>query len=655
LFTGMSALGQVLLAVVFVFYGFAAVLALTVLKKDAAAAMKGLSLARRVMYIGVGLSVLTLIVLVLAFLTDNFSIAAVSRHSSTDLPFIYKLGALWADSSGSLLLWFVFVSVLFALWQSTNGKPRIEDRRRRLTISDTQYAIGDLKFNAIALAIGSGLCLGFIAILIFMARPFTSNPMPVSEGHGLDPILRNFWMFLHPPLTLISYAAFMIPFVIVLSCVFADITQDSSVYRQLRRWLLFGICFLSLGIVIGMRWSYIQIGWGGFWAWDPVQNISLLPFLVAVAALHSVIGMQVADRFRFWTITLAPLPFIICLFASFVVRSGILVSVHSFDKTFEPSVLSAFIGCCFLLWLFCIIHAVRSVSISPLNVGIFHVDKSEVLFWANVVFIFTAVAIGIATFWPVIWQFITKFDKPFILPQTFYNHLAALAGIVLIFLLGLVSLTDLQKYHTFMLYLLACCAVGLVCFGLMFRFSQHRLVVDLACGICAFSFVAILIKFVLNLKQTSQVAGGIAHLGLMLLVVIVGFTSDKQSIQTVLSEGGKVALGRYALSYDSFKQQSFGNVIKEGPEIAVTKDSLQRTLWPHRCLYPNGRSAVKVDVHMGLFEDVYVSFDRIGGDGNVTITAKVKPLMFWLWFSLLLILAGSVLGMFAEDRETARK
>jgi len=647
----MSSLGQFLLVAISLLYGFMAVLALIALGKKAEAAKRVLSLSRRAMFVAAGLSVVTLVLLVLAFLTDNFSIAAVSRHSSTDLPFLYKLSATWAGYDGSFLLWSVIIFVLFALWQFTNSRSPVENDLKRLHIIDTQCAISDSKFNAIALTIGAGLCLGFSALLTFMAKPFASGPVAVHQGQGLNPILQNFWMMIHPPLLFIGYSAFIIPFIIVLACVFADRVQDSSVYRQLRRWLLFGICFLGLGIVTGARWSYLEMGWGGFWAWDPVQNISLLPLLVAIAALHSLVGMRVADKFRFWTITLAPLPFILCLFVSFVVRSGILTSLHFFDRTFMPSALSAFIGCCFLLWLFCVIHALRSISISPSKSSIFHLDKSEVLFWANVIFVLTAVVVGIATFWPVIWQFIISFDKPFILKLEFYNHVASTAGIILAFLLGVVALTDLQEYRSFTLQLLACCAVGLVCFGFMFRFGQEPLVLALTCGICAFSFVAVLIKFVLNLNQIGQIAGGIAHLGLLLLVITASFSSDKQIIQTVLTERKKVALGEYELFFESFKQESFSGLTKEGPVIVVTKKDLKKRLWPHRCLYQNGRSSNEVAVRTGLLEDVYISFDRISNNGNVTITAKVKPFMFLLWFSFLLIIAGSALGMVRPERD----
>lgn len=637
------------MAATFLLCGLAAVLALIALKLRDETAKKVLAGTRWAMLVAAGLSVLTLLLLALAFLTDNFSIVIVRRHSASYLPLLYKLSAIWASSSGSLLLWSVIVFVLFALWQIANSKSQTKSIYEQSVISDS-------KFDAAALFVGAGLCLAFSALLIFVAKPFASSPLVAKDGAGLNPVLQNFWMVVHLPSLFIGYSAFMIPFVIVLACVFAERAQDPGVYRQLHRWLLIGICFLSLGIATKAGWSYLELGGGIYWAWDPAENALLLPFLAAIAALHSLIGMRVADKFRFWTITLAPLPFILCLFAIFITRSGILTSLHSFSEPIMPSALSAFIGYCFLLWLFCVAHAVRSVSISPSKNTIFHLDKSEVMFWANVVFITTAVAIGIATFWPVIWQSIISFDKPFILSPAFYNkYIASVAGIILAFLIGLVALSDLQKYHSFIPQMLASCAVGLVCFGLMFRLSSERILTDLACGICAFSCVAVLIKLALNLNHISQIACGVAHLGLLLLVVTAGLSSDKQIIQTVLGQGKKAALGEYELFFESFKQKPIDGLMKEGPEIVVTKQFMQKRLWPHRSLYPNGQSASEVALRMGLLEDVYISFDRINREGAVTVTAKVKPFMSWLWLSVVLIIAGPALGLLGVQRSTKRK
>jgi len=303
------------------------------------------------------------------------------------------------------------------------------------------------------------------------------------------------------------------------------------------------------------------------------------------------------------------------------------------------------IGCCFLLWLICVILAVKTVAVSPLRAGVFHLDKSDALFWANVVFIFTAATIGTATFWPIIWQALTSLDVGLPLPSVFYNHVVLSAGLLLAFLVGFAALADLQESGSFILQILGCCAAGFLCFGLILRFGQQPFLLELACGICAFSFVAVLIKLVLNLKHISQIANGIAHLGLLLLVVAAGFSSDKQSVQTILNKKGHLEVGKYGLFYDSFKHEFSAGITKEGPEIIVTKENLQIKLWPHRCVYLDGRRVSEVAIHTGWLEYIYISFDRLSWADSVVITVKVKPFMFWLWFAAVLIVAGLALGL----------
>jgi cytochrome c-type biogenesis protein CcmF len=652
----MGELGKVLLAAVFLLCGFATAfgLAARMLARHTSGGLnperagKVLFWARRTFVLAAGLSVASLILFTAAFLTDNFSIAAVAQYSSTKLPFFYKLSAVWAGASGSLLLWSVAVFLLLALWQFK-----------------IQNLGENISFNAIALSIGAGVCLAFSALLVFVARPFAGAEVPINEGMGLNPLLQNFWMVIHPPLLFVGYSAFLIPFVIALSCVFAGRTEDAEVYRMLRRWLLFGVCFLSVGIATGARWSYVELGWGGYWAWDPVENASLLPWLVAVAALHSVVGIWVADKFRLWAVILAPVPFILCLVATFVARSGFLSSVHSFDRSAMSSVLLAFIGCCVLLWLVCVIRAVKNISITPCSPSPFHLDKSEILSWAVVTFVFAAVIIGVATFWPVIWKVVSPFlerSSGFMPTSVFYNAVISAAGITWAFLVGVAALSDLPRIRPwFTLKVLVCCATGLVCFGSVFRLGEKQFLIRSVCGICAFSVIGIFLRLLHRLKKRdprsflrSKSGGGeIAHLGLLLLVVAAGFSWGEQSAQTLLTRGGKITLSGYEFVYDSFEHKLSDGVTKAGPEIVVRKKGLQIKLWPHSNLYPTSQSTSEVAVHTRLAEDIYVSFDGVDRDGGVIITAKIKPFMFWLWFAALLIVTGVVLAMLEGRRNRA--
>ena len=642
----MGYLGEILLAVVFLLCCFAAVFGAAALKLQTETARKALFWARRAALVAAGLSVVALVLLIAAFVGDDFSIAAVGRYSSAKLPFFYKLSAVWAGSAGSLLLWSAGVFALFGLW---------------LAKTETD----EVRFASAALSIGSGVCCGFSALLVFVAKPFAGCLMTIDNGAGLNPLLRNLWMVIHPPLLFLGYSAFSIAFVIVLASVFAGRMTDFGFYRQLRRWLLAGICFLGLGIATGARWSYVELGWGGYWAWDPVENASLLPWLVAVAALHSLSGARlagpvglpeiqspIADKFRLWTVVLGPVPFILSLVATFITRSGILQSVHSFAGDAMFSALLVFIACCFLLWMACIIRAAKVVSIivRPAQRIAARLDKGEMLSLSGAVLVLTAVVIATATFWPIVSSAITGSHPGITLRRLFYDRVISGAGIILAFLVGLGALADLQKRHSFTLQLLGCCGVGLVCFELTYRFSEEKLLAGLACGICAFSSVAILIRLLFSLRAGGRIGGQIAHLGLLLLVVSAGFSSNEQSGQTQLAKGGKFILGNYEFVYDSFEHQSSDGLTKVGPEITVRKKGLLKKLWPHNNLYPGGQSTSEVAVHTGLLEDIYISFDGVTMDGRVVVTAKIKPLMLWLWFAVLLIVAGSGLVMLEGRR-----
>jgi len=310
----MSMSADYFLAGVCLCCGGAAVLGAAALKSEKKRARRILLAAKAVVFVAAAFSIAAVNLFIKAFIGDDFSIAAVAQYSSSDMPFTYKLGAAWAAPAGSLLLLAAAAVVLFALW---------------LVTLKTDGSV----FNAAAMIVGSVVCLGFSLVVLLVARPFANSTPGLAAGAGLSPLLRNFWMLIHPPAFLLAYSAFLMPFVVVVASVFGGNTEAAELYLQLRRWLLVGVCFLSVGIVAGARWAYLELDWGGYWAWDPVQNLSLLPLLGALAALHSINAIQLADRFRRWTMALAPVPFVLCLFLAFVDSSGILKTAHTFGRS----------------------------------------------------------------------------------------------------------------------------------------------------------------------------------------------------------------------------------------------------------------------------------------------------------------------------------
>ena len=569
----------------------------------------------------------------------DFAVSYVAEHTARALPLVYKLTAFWAGASGSLLLW---------LWLQTAF----------IVFAFSRCSGGLERFCAGARAAANFVAVFFFLVLIFDKDPFGASVTTPADGAGLNPLLQHPAMVLHPPALFLGYAAFAVPYAWAFSTLKREDSSGAPVlFDRARNWSLFAWVFLTIGIGLGAWWAYEELGWGGYWAWDPVENASLLPWLVAVAALHAIAGMSAkggTDKFKLWSIVLAPVPFILCLVATFVTRSGFLSSVHSFGQSPMSLALSVFIGCCFLLWLACIVRACRCPATRswrvPSRKSAFHLDKAEILSCAVVTLVLAAVIIGVATFWPVIWRIIKGSEAGFVPTSAFYNDVISVAGIVWAFLVGLAGLSDLPRARRGLtIKVLGCCAMGLLCSGSVYRLGGHRLLISLACGICAFSFVAIFLKLLHRLKIRARVAGEIAHLGLLVLVVAIGFSWGERSVQTLVTKGGKVVLGDYEFIYDSFAHKMSDGVTQAGPVIVVKNKDLQKRLWPHTNLYPGNRgreqSASEVAVHTRLSEDIYVSFDGVGQGGGVIITAKIKPFMLWLWLAAVLVIAGAAMAM----------
>ena len=601
------------------------------LKSEKKRARRILLAAKAAVLVAAALSLAAMDLFIEAFIGDDFSIAAVAQYSSSDMPFVYKLGAAWAAPAGSLLLLAVAAVVLFALW---------------LVTVKTDGSV----FNATAIIVGAVVCLGFSLVVLLVAKPFAGSEAAVAAGAGLSQLLRNFWILIHPPAFILAYSAFLIPFVVVVASVFGGDTETAELYLQLRRWLLVGICFLSVGIVAGARWAYLELNWGGYWAWDPIQNLALLPLLGALAALHSINAIQSAfGEFRRWTLALAPVPFVLCLFLAFVDSSGILKTAHTFGRSGMAGGLLSFACVCFFLWLFCFVRALSTVSAVQEQPSVFHFAKAKILLWSNVGFVATAAAIGLATFLPVVLRTVMNSTSIQISTEFFYRRLIPIGGIVLVFLVGFYRLADLrQRRDSSRLPTLACCAPAIISFGVLYRVAGFSVLLSLGCAAGVFSIVAIALRLFVALTNREKIGGYFAHFGVVIVLVSAGLSGADKSVRTSLEKGGKLMLGDWEFVYDSFETISSNGEEKAGPRILLSKGDRRRAnLWPYRSTYPakpqiGVKSRAAIDT--GVFEDICVSFEELTSDGKVRITAKVRPFMFWLWVGAGLIIAGSALA-----------
>jgi cytochrome c-type biogenesis protein CcmF len=504
-------------------------------------------------------------------------------------------------------------------------------------------------FNAAALIVGGAVCLGFSLVVILVAKPFSSVSARPDDGEGLNPVLQSLWMVIHPPAFILAYSVFIVPFVVVVASVFGGDAEVAELYLPLRRWLLAGIGFLSLGIAAGARWAHSEADWGGYWAWDPMQSLSLVLWLAAVAALHSVNAMQSAfGGFRRWILVLGPAPFVLCLFLSFVGTSNILESVYTFGRSTMGGGLLGLAGACSLLWLVCIIRAVRAVPIAPAHPSSFRFGTDRIMLWSNIGFVVTAGVIGIVTFLPVILRLVMRAGAINIPTRQSLNQVASVAGVLLIFFVGFYRLADLQQRRGGLsLPMLACGAFGVVCFGVLYRFAGQPLLLSLVCSLGVFSSMAIMVKLFSAIRAWDKVAGSIAHFGVVLLVV-AAFAGTEKSIEMPLAEGKTLPLGGWEFSYESFEAKVSGGVEQAGPRIAMRKGSVYKRLWPHRDTYPGKPELGSVSrpaINTGWFEDICISYGGLAPDGGVRIAVRARTFMFWLWLGGALIIAGSALAV----------
>ena len=313
---------------------------------------------------------------------SNFDVDYVARYTSIETPIIYKISALWAGQSGSLLFWLFILSIFSTI-----------------TILQNQYKHHELMpWVIISLTVTQ---IFFLILTNYVTNPFkpTEADFIVANGNGLNPLLQNITMAIHPPTLYLGYVGFTVPFAFAFS---ALVNRDTSPLwiQSIRRWTLVAWLFLSMGIILGGWWAYQELGWGGYWAWDPVENASFMPWLTATAFLHSIIIQEKKDMLRLWNMVLIILTFTLCIFGTFLTRSGVMSSVHSFT---ESSLGPIFLSFVFFIMIasFGIMYSRLDDLKSPKKIESFTSRESGFLF-NNMIFVVLCFAVLWGTLFPVI-------------------------------------------------------------------------------------------------------------------------------------------------------------------------------------------------------------------------------------------------------------
>ncbi len=604
--------------------------------------------ARNALLVTAGLSTLAGILLLVLLFSHSFQVRYVYEHVSTYLKPAYVLAAFWAGLEGSQLLW---------LWMLAIFTAALLLRRPTWDRELRPYAMAVLAFTQAFFAL----------LLILMTNPFELMSTVPVEGVSLNPLLQNFWMVIHPPIIFAAYALWTIPFAYAFAALITG-QLDAMWLRGVRRWTLAAWASLGVGILVGAWWAYLELGWGGYWGWDPVENSSLIPWLVGTALVHSAIIQERRDMFRAWNVFLAALTFVLTVFATFVTRSGLIQSVHAFAQS--P------IGYYYLAYMLVVL---------AVTIGLMLARRAELrgagelgdllsrefaFLITNLLFLGSAGAVLLGTLWPTFTEAVRGLATT--LGSENYNRFMGPLGLLLVFLVGVCPLVDWRRIDAqrllrnmwvqaivavaggFLAVLLGVRELWAVLSFAIITFAGATIALQLVQGIAARmrsagENVAVATwKAVGNNRR--RYGGGVIHLGILLLVAgITGSQAHQTEVQVALATGESVEVGGYTLAYEDYTYRQIeegGNKILNQAVVDVYRGERKlATVQPERNLHSNVDGAVtEVALRSNLKEDLYVVLAGLEADGLAAFQVLINPMVVWLWIGGAVLVAGTLIA-----------
>jgi cytochrome c-type biogenesis protein CcmF len=585
--------------------------------------------------------------LIYLLVTSDFSIKYVVDYTNRDLPFIYKFSAFWAGNGGSMTLWMLLLTIYAAIVVKQN---KIKDMTPVVAII--------LLVNIIF----------FLFLITFITNPFEKLPFAPTDGSGLNPQLQNTGMIIHPVTTYLGYVGFAVPFAFAMAALILRRSDDQWI-KITRRWTILAWMFLSLGNIFGGQWSYVVLGWGGYWAWDPVENASFIPWLTGSAFLHSVMIQERKNMLKTWNVVLITITYVLTLFGTFLVRSGVLTSVHAFGD----STLGKYFLIFTLLMLFLALYLIilrRDLLVQDANFESFLSKESSFLI-NNLILIGLAVAVFFGTIYPLVSEAVRGVKVS--VGASFFNPVAAPLGIALFLLMGICPLIAWRQaslknlIDNFLWPLIA----ALLCAGILFVLGFRKGYALVGFATATFTISTILLEILrgtkirhrltgerypqaflgLMVRNRRRHGGYIIHFGLVLmLIAIVGsHTSNLDMIQT-LKPGETANIGNYRLTFNQLGEKPVGTSLDAVfADISVydkAKGTLLGDVEPQKVFYPTSEQPMtEIGLRSTLKEDLYVILSTWDKDGSATFKILINPLVSWLWIGGYIVILGAIFAL----------
>ncbi|MFL2530095.1 MAG: heme lyase CcmF/NrfE family subunit [Porticoccaceae bacterium] len=591
---------------------------------------------------------ISFVCLTAAFLNDDFSLKYVSQNSNTALPDHYKISAVWAAHEGSLLLW----ALILAGWTAA--------------VALFSQAL-PIVLRARILSILGAISVGFALFLLYTSNPFERLlPMAPMEGADLNPLLQDIGLIIHPPMLYMGYVGFAVPFAFAIAALIGG-QFDSAWARWSRPWINLAWMFLTIGITLGSWWAYYELGWGGWWFWDPVENASLMPWLVGTALMHSVSASEKRGVFRSWTLLLAIFAFSLSLLGTFLVRSGILTSVHAFATDPERGVfmlmfLAIVIGGSLVLF------AIRGPAMQ--KVAAYSGWSREVMLLINNVILVSAMTmILIGTLYPLVAD-VLDLGKISVGPP-YFNFFFVPLTFALVVALGIAVFTKWKVTEPRLILgkipvplLIAMITAGILPFYLATDYSY-----SITAGLTLFMslwLVATIVKDLIekvgsNIKRIATLSYSylgmqLAHTGLAICILGVGLSSAyDQSRELRMAPGDNAVIAGYEFTFSAVNPVAGPNYTAFQAHIKVTKDRrLIANLYPEKRHYnAGGQVMTEAAIDPSLARDIYVSLGEPLAGGAWALSLQVKPFVRCIWLGGVLVAVGGLLA--ATDRRYRRR
>tara|TARA_B100000073_G_scaffold55426_2_gene41046 strand:- start:787 stop:2664 length:1878 start_codon:yes stop_codon:yes gene_type:complete len=569
--------------------------------------------------------------LIAAFIVSDFSLITVYQNSHSMKPIFYKITGTWGNHEGSLMLWVIILTIfsfLFLIYNKNHPK----------------------KFRLLTLIIQNILIIGFLFFIILNSNPFSPlSPIP-KEGLGLNPILQDPALAIHPPLLYIGFVGSSIYFSAAIASLISNYSEKNFA-SSIKNWILISWSFQTLGILVGSIWAYYELGWGGFWFWDPVENASLLPWFAMTALFHSIIVFEKRNLFYFWVIILCLMTFILSVTGTFLVRSGILNSVHTFasDPTrgiYILSFLSLMIfGSVFLLFK----------KYKTENYNLNQNSKETFVLVNNWFMMFYLVTVLLGTIYPIFTDALSQ-NKISVGPP-FYN--AIIFPVVVIFLIFMAIGPNASwiknKFDNIKLYFLILLGAILINLMIILFFKNFSILSNFIIISALFLILSSLKDFVISKKKNNlDLARIIAHTSFGFLVLFIGLNhifSVEKDYNMKIGEIKK--FDNYSIEFKNLELKDFTNYQAVVGEFEILKEKDRNILKPEIRIYSNPKTLTyEASIKTSFIKDYYLTMSNIDRSDYYNIKFQEKPLMIWIWLSVIMIVCGGLLRFFKNAKNS---